>query len=319
MLNGGAPILVAADRGEDDHAAAAAEPAPTCADWDGTLIRRFPPIAANCCRLARSGIPGFTGTSLWIDPTTNTYIILLTNCRADEGGQCHCAAHRGGDRGCRGPATDASRRAEDAAGAHHRLQRSRGGQPAHRGAQWARCRMASMYWRSATSSALKRCRNVPTARIGLVTNQTGVDSTRHGAPSTFWRMLPGCNWRPSSARSMASAGTLDTTDIANSKDAATGVPIYSVYGDTDAKRRPSPDVLRKTWMCWFTTFRMPARASTPTKPRWDIFWKPRPRRASRSSCWTGPIRSPALTCRARCRMLGRRASSTTIRCRCGTV
>ena len=29
-------------------------------------------------------------------------------------------------------------------------------------------------------------------------------------------------------------GELDTTDIANSKDAATGVPVYSVYGAKDA-------------------------------------------------------------------------------------
>jgi len=35
------------------------------------------------------------------------------------------------------------------------------------------------------------------------------------------------------------AGKLDTTDIGNSRDASTGAPIYSVYGDTDAKRRPT--------------------------------------------------------------------------------
>ena len=40
-------------------------------------------------------------------------------------------------------------------------------------------------------------------------------------------------------------GTLDTTDINNSKDAATGVPVYSVYGATDAARRPALDVLKK--------------------------------------------------------------------------
>ena len=39
-------------------------------------------------------------------------------------------------------------------------------------------------------------------------------------------------------------GALDTTDIANSKDAATGVPVYSVYGVKDADRRPSPDALK---------------------------------------------------------------------------
>ena len=39
-------------------------------------------------------------------------------------------------------------------------------------------------------------------------------------------------------------GTLDTTDVDNSKDAATGVPVYSVYGATDAARRPSADVMK---------------------------------------------------------------------------
>ena len=37
---------------------------------------------------------------------------------------------------------------------------------------------------------------------------------------------------------------MDTTDIANSKDAATGVPIYSVYGAKDADRRPSVEILK---------------------------------------------------------------------------
>jgi uncharacterized protein YbbC (DUF1343 family) len=39
-------------------------------------------------------------------------------------------------------------------------------------------------------------------------------------------------------------GSLDTTAIADSKDAATGIPIYSVYGDSSAKRHPSPEVLQ---------------------------------------------------------------------------
>jgi uncharacterized protein YbbC (DUF1343 family) len=39
-------------------------------------------------------------------------------------------------------------------------------------------------------------------------------------------------------------GTVDTTDIHNSKDAATGVPVYSVYGGTDAARRPPAEVMK---------------------------------------------------------------------------
>ena len=39
-------------------------------------------------------------------------------------------------------------------------------------------------------------------------------------------------------------GSLDTTAIGNSKDAATGVPVYSVYGDSSAKRHPPLEILQ---------------------------------------------------------------------------
>ena len=39
-------------------------------------------------------------------------------------------------------------------------------------------------------------------------------------------------------------GELDTTHVGNTTDAATGVPVYSVYGGTDAARRPPADVLK---------------------------------------------------------------------------
>ena len=34
-------------------------------------------------------------------------------------------------------------------------------------------------------------------------------------------------------------------NVGNTKDAATGIPVYSVYGGTDAARRPSLDVLKQ--------------------------------------------------------------------------
>ena len=72
------------------------------------------------------------------------------------------------------------------------------------------------------------------------------------------------------------AGMLDTTQIGNSADAATGAPVYSVYGDTDAKRRPSPEPKSLDWMRSSTTFRTWACAFTPTKARSAIFLR-RPR------------------------------------------
>ena len=40
-------------------------------------------------------------------------------------------------------------------------------------------------------------------------------------------------------------GTLDTTDVKNTKDAATGISVFSVYGVKDAMRRPPPEVLNR--------------------------------------------------------------------------
>ena len=61
------------------------------------------------------------------------------------------------------------------------------------------------------------------------------------ARPTFWRTRRESSWPRSSAPEHGIAGVLDTTAIGNSRDAATGAPIYSVYGDGDAKRRPTDE------------------------------------------------------------------------------
>ena len=86
--------------------------------------------------------------------------------------------------------------------------------------------------------------NVATPRIGLVTNQTGIDSRGKRTIDVLWQ-APGFKLDAIFSPEHGVTGTADTTDIANSKDSLTSVPIYSVYGDTDAKRRPSMDVIRK--------------------------------------------------------------------------
>ena len=80
-------------------------------------------------------------------------------------------------------------------------------------------------------------------RVGLVTNQTGVDSQGQRTIDVVAR-APNVQLAAIFSPEHGAQGTADTTDIANSKDSATGVTVYSVYGDSDAKRRPSPDVIR---------------------------------------------------------------------------
>jgi uncharacterized protein YbbC (DUF1343 family) len=85
--------------------------------------------------------------------------------------------------------------------------------------------------------------NVAKPRIGLLTNQTGLDS-RGKRTIDVLDGVPGTQLVAIFSPEHGIQGTADTTSIGNSKDTLTGVPIYSVYGDTDAKRRPPMDVIR---------------------------------------------------------------------------
>jgi uncharacterized protein YbbC (DUF1343 family)/CubicO group peptidase (beta-lactamase class C family) len=187
------------------------------------------------------GHTGFTGTSLWIDPTTRTFIIVLTN-----------AVH---PRGKGSAVTLRSKIATAVAAAlpltvdeedKLRWQSITG----YNEAQTAARRVAS---RNGTVQAgidvleahgfdLVRA-TAGKKKIGLLTNQTGVDSQGRRTIDVL-AQAPGVSLDAIFSPEHGVTGTLDTTDIDNSKDAATGVPVYSVYGATDAARRPSLDVLK---------------------------------------------------------------------------
>ena len=76
-----------------------------------------------------------------------------------------------------------------------------------------------------------------------MTNQTGVDGLGIRTIDVLAK-APGISLAAIFSPEHGVTGTLDTTDINNSKDAATGVPVYSVYGGTDAARRPPADVMK---------------------------------------------------------------------------
>jgi CubicO group peptidase (beta-lactamase class C family) len=89
------------------------------------------------------GHTGFTGTSLWIDPTTKTYIILLTNAVHPRGGNAIALRSKVATAvAATLPLTDRERSAARAK--HHRLQRSAKCGAAHelpqrRCEEWHRC------------------------------------------------------------------------------------------------------------------------------------------------------------------------------------
>src|SRR5262249_33692676 len=80
-------------------------------------------------------------------------------------------------------------------------------------------------------------------RIGVLTNQTGVDSTGRRTIDILAH-APGVQLKAVFSPEHGVTGDLDTTKVGNSRDSATGVPLYSVSGATDAARRPPDEVLK---------------------------------------------------------------------------
>jgi len=188
------------------------------------------------------GHTGFTGTSLWIDPTTRTYIILLTN-----------AVHPRG----KGSAVALRTKLATAVTAALALTPSEKDQArlksitGYNEAQTAARRVAARNGSVQTGIDVLERNNFDPVRgvsgkkkIGLLTNQTGLDSQGRRTIDVLAH-ADGISLDAIFSPEHGVTGTLDTTDVGNMKDAATGIPVYSVYGATDAARRPSPDVLKQ--------------------------------------------------------------------------
>jgi uncharacterized protein YbbC (DUF1343 family) len=93
-------------------------------------------------------------------------------------------------------------------------------------------------------AALHPSRGGAPRSLGLLTNQTGVDAGGRRTIDVL-ASVPGISLDAIFSPEHGVTGTLDTTDVKNTKDAATGIEVYSVYGASDASRRPPMDVLKR--------------------------------------------------------------------------
>ena len=189
------------------------------------------------------GHTGYTGTSVWIDPSTHTYIILLSNAVHPNGTNNQIVSLRA--------------RVANAVAAGLSLHVNKEDeQPwaAITGYNETLAGMRRLQDRNGTVltgidvlesrgfDLLPHGRGA--VRIGLLTNQTGVDS--HGRRTIdVLAGAPGVSLAAIFSPEHGPAGTLDTTEIGNTRDGATGIPIYSVYGAKDSQRRPPMDVLKQ--------------------------------------------------------------------------
>ncbi len=189
----------------------------------------FPPEAV--------GHLGFTGTSVWLDPPSRTYLIVLTNRVHPSGG--------GGDRIrelrtriaavtaaqlFRPPLTtvamaDATATASDADG-------DTKPQPC--------CPRAPSRVRTGLDVlAAQNFAPIAGYNVGLVTNQTGVDAAGRRSIDL---LASASNVRLAAIFSPEHGLTGDAnTDVPNTRDTVTGLPVFSLYGTT---RRPTAAMLR---------------------------------------------------------------------------
>jgi uncharacterized protein YbbC (DUF1343 family) len=187
------------------------------------------------------GHTGFTGTSMWIDPITDTYIVLLTNAVHPRGGKStvslRCKVATAVVQALDLTATEQDKlRMADITGYNELMPASRRIIARNGDVKTGIDVLEADGFRELHADA-----NHP-VRVGLVTNQTGIDA--HGERTAdVLSHAPGVRLAAIFSPEHGIAGKLDTTAIGNSEDATTGAPIYSVYGDSDAKRRPSSAAL----------------------------------------------------------------------------
>lgn len=187
------------------------------------------------------GHTGFTGTSLWIDPTTDTYIILLTNAVHPRGGHSVVSLRaRVATAVVDGlellPSEKEKMRLARITGYNESLMAAR------------RFDFRNGHVRTGIDvleehgfAELHADENKP-VRVGLVTNQTGVDGNGKRTIDVLAHAA-GVKLAAIFSPEHGIAGKLDTENIGNTRDDATGVPVYSVYGATDAQRRPDAKVM----------------------------------------------------------------------------
>ena len=232
---------------------------------NGTAVRGFgwdidSPFSTNRGELlpvGGYGHTGFTGTSLWIDPATKTYIVLLTN--AVHMNVVHSNVPTNLPPKEKGSAVALRTKVATAVAAALALDPAEAEKmqvatiTGYNEMQSAARKLAVRNGTVKTGidvleetkfAALHPGRGGAPRSIGLLTNQTGVDSEGRRTIDVLAN-VPGISLDAIFSPEHGVTGTLDTTDVKNAKDAATGVTVYSVYGASDAARRPPLDVLKR--------------------------------------------------------------------------
>ena len=220
LLNGGASILspLAVEKMTTPETPPAA-PLLRGFGWD--IDSPFSSNRGDLLPVGSFGHTGFTGTSMWIDPTTQTYIILLTNAvhpRGKGNVQSRCARKLRPQSPRRLPLTTDEKEKLRWRASPATTKRKAAGRRI--GTRNGTVKNGIDVLEAHAFDILKLPEGKK--RIGLVTNQTGLDADGRRTIDVL-AQAPGISLDAIFSPEHGVTGTVDTTDIDNSKDAATGV------------------------------------------------------------------------------------------------
>ena len=175
------------------------------------------------------GHTGFTGTSIWIDPSTKTYVILLANSVHPDSrpslvplrAKIATIAAAGLGITVQGVTLTGYNETFSGAGIHREVERN-----------------------GSTKTGLdvlvaEKFRQLAPYRVGLITNHTGID--REGRRNIDLMKAAGINVAALFSPEHGIAGKEDRENIQDAVDPATGIKIFSLQGATN---RPTPEMLR---------------------------------------------------------------------------
>ncbi len=174
------------------------------------------------------GHTGFTGTSMWIDPVTHSYVILLANSvhprrrPAITPLRGKVATIVAASLGMEARGVTLTGYNETVAGVRRAVARN--GKT-----------LTGLDVLAANGFAALKNR-----RVGLITNHTGV--SREGRRNLDLMLEAGVKVTALFSPEHGLAGKLDHENIGHSKDEKTGIPIWSLYSGKD--RRPSEEMLK---------------------------------------------------------------------------
>lgn len=180
--------------------------------------------------LGSFGHTGFTGTSMWIDPATNSYVVLLTNSVHPRGGKsitslrARVATIVAGSFGVDVPGVSLTSYNEtlSMAGVHRAAARN------------AETLTGLDVLERQGFSELRG------KRVGLITNQTGLDRT--GNRNLDMMLTSGVQVTALFSPEHGISGTQDQEVIGNTRDAKTGLPVISLYKPNE--RRLTADKMK---------------------------------------------------------------------------